>query len=75
MMTVRQLIEHLQQFPQDLPVAYQLHSEQTLLELNQICRWTGQPPRPDGWIHDRWSRVRDGDPQMPEQEYVLFPGN
>lgn len=66
-MTVKELIEFLLQQPQDLLVAYKLHSEQCLLEeiyieIEELCT-----PRDDGWIHD----MR---PDKPTQSYLVFPG-
>ena len=67
-MTVKELIEFLQTQPQDLPVAYRLYSEQVLLEESDIYTQEHCLPRPDGWIqHKR--------PDMPSQEYLMFPGN
>jgi hypothetical protein len=66
--TVAELIAHLTTFPQDLPVAYQLHSEQCLLGLDDVNVVKLQAPRPDGWVHDER-------PDRPAQDYVLFPGN
>lgn len=67
-MTVKELIKFLKTQPQDAQVAYSLHSEQCLLEeqdmgLADLCE-----PRADGWIQDKR-------PDMPTQEYLLFPGN
>ncbi|WP_333899631.1 hypothetical protein [Agrobacterium pusense] len=67
-MTVAELIEHLRTFPQDLPVAYRLHSEQVMLdpddiEVKELCF-----PRPDGWVQNKR-------PDMPSQPYLLLPGN
>ncbi len=51
-LTVAQLIAVLQQHPQDLLVAYCLHSEQCLLEEKDIEVVKLCAHRPDGWIHD-----------------------
>lgn len=67
-MTVKELIEKLQTFPQDLPVAYNLYSEYCLLEAKDIRLETLGVARADGWVHFR----RPGEPTA---EYVLFPGN
>jgi hypothetical protein len=67
-MTVKELIEFLQTQPQDLLVAYRLHSEQCLLESNYLQIQSFCAPRPDGWVHD--SR-----PDKPQQDYLVFPGN
>lgn len=54
-----------------MPVAYCLHSEAKLLELNNINIRNLQPARADGWTHSIWHN----EPKLPEVEYVLFPGN
>ena len=67
-MTVAELIAFLQTQPQDLQVAYCLHSERCLMDVNDICAVEACEPRPDGWIqHKR--------PDKPTQTYLLFPGN
>ncbi len=67
-MNVRELIEFLQRQPQDLLVAYQLYSEQALLEDKDMhVRELGEV-RPDGWVPNR----RD---DMPTRTYLVFPGN
>ncbi len=66
--TVAELIAHLQTLPHDLPVAYQLHSEQILMELDDISIEWLQEARPDGWVHDKR-------PDRPAVPYVVFPGN
>jgi hypothetical protein len=66
--TVKMLIEHLSQFPENLPVCYEKYSELVLLEKHEVrqieaCNW-----RPDGWVHT----------ERPDKEkipYVCFPGN
>ena len=67
-MTVRELIEFLKTQPQDLQVAYQCYSEQVLLNQEYIKIETCCQPRPDGWIQDER-------PDMPTQDYLMFPGN
>jgi hypothetical protein len=67
-MTVKELIEFLQVMPHELQVAYRLHSEQCLLDKNDIWIQVKGEPRPDGWIHD-------ARPDKPTQEYLMFPGN
>lgn len=67
-MTVKELIALLKKQPQDIQVAYSLHSEQCLLEANDISTVKLCAPRPDGWIHN----CR---PDKAEQEYLLFPGS
>lgn len=66
--TVADLIAHLQTLPQDLPVAYEIHSEQCLLELSDITIEQLQEARPDGWVHHKR-------PDRPAVQYVVFPGN
>lgn len=68
MITVAQLIAHLKTLPQEAPVAYGLHSEQCLMEMDQIDVVELGVARPDGWVHN----VR---PDKPTITYVLFPGN
>ena len=66
--TVADLIKYLQQQPQDLPLAYALHSEYCLLELRDIQVMSLAFPRVDGWIHNF-------SPSVPQQKYLVFPGN
>lgn len=67
-MTVSELIAFLQTQPQDIQVAYSIYSEQCLLEVKDIAVKKLTVARPDGWVqHAR--------PDMPQQEYLLFPGN
>ncbi len=68
MITVAQLIEHLKTFDQGLPVAYQIHSEQCLMDLADIAVAHLSVARPDGW-------VADARPDQPTTPYLLFPGN
>lgn len=67
-MTVSELIDFLKQQPQDLPVAYQLHSENCLLEIDNIKIKELCKPRDDGWIANKR-------PDRSTQLYLLFPGN
>lgn len=67
-MKVSELIEFLQAQPQDLQVAYQMYSEQCLLESTDIRVEMACEPRPDGWIQNQR-------PDMPQREYLMFPGN
>ena len=67
-MTVAELIAHLLTLPQDLLVAYELHSEQCLMEVEDIHIRRLCPPRPDGWVHS-------ARPDKPGQDYLVFPGN
>ena len=66
--TVAELIVFLQTQPQDILVAYRIHSEQCLLELDDISVVPLCEPRPDGWVQDKR-------PDMPTRNYLLFPGN
>lgn len=67
-MTVKELIDLLATYPKDLPVAYCCYSEQVLLEANEIELVDLCHPRPDGWVQNKR-------PDMPTQQYLLFPGN
>ncbi len=65
-MTVKELIDLLQTYPPELPVAYCLYSEQCLLEPKDIGVVDLCHSRPDGWIQNRR-------PDMPTRQYLLFP--
>lgn len=67
-MTVAEFIEFLKEQPQDLLVAYEMFSEQCLLEAEQIHIHEFCEPRPDGWIQKKR-------PDMPTKQYLLLPGN
>lgn len=67
-MTVKELIDLLATYPKDLLVAYRIHSEQCLMEVEDIKLVDLCHPRPDGWVQDKR-------PDMPTQQYLLFPGN
>ena len=67
-MTVSELIEFLEGQPQTVQVAYELYSEQCLLETEKIKLKELCEPRPDGWIQDKR-------PDMPSSVYLVFPGN
>jgi len=67
-MTVAELIEFLKLQPQDLQVIYRCYSEKSLLEASEICVGEACEPRPDGWVQNKR-------PDMPTQEYLIFPGN
>ena len=67
-MTVSEFIEYLRTQPQDAKVAYQLYSEQCLLdveyiELEELCS-----PRPDGWVQNKR-------PDKETELYLVLPGN
>ncbi len=64
-MTVKDLIELLKQYDEDLPVAYNKWSERCLLEASDLTVIKACYPREDGWIqNDR--------PDMFNQEYLCF---
>jgi hypothetical protein len=67
-MTVQELIDFLQTHDRSLICAYSAFSEQILLESKMIGVEELCLPRPDGWIQNKR-------PDMPTQEYLLFPGN
>ena len=75
-MTVKDLIEFLQQQPQDLLVVAYCYkafntfitSEHVLLEKENIKIKELCYPRPDGWIHDKQAGSL-------YQKYLVFPGN
>ena len=67
-MTVRELIQYLQQQPQDLQVAYEKYSEQCLLRVEEIKIAELCKPRNDGWIQLKR-------PDKASQRYLLLPGN
>lgn len=67
-MTVKELIDLLATYQKDLPVAYTCCSEQVMLKADEISVVDLCHPRPDGWI-------QNGRPDMPTQQYLLFPGN
>ena len=69
--TIRDLIAHLQTLDGTLPVAYELHSEYCLLNLEELFIKDLQPARADGWVH----RVWHGQPALPTVKYLVFPGN
>ena len=66
-MTVSDLIAYLQTLPQNLPVAYDCHSEHCLVEERDIRIYEACEPRPDGWIE----RKR---PDKPVRQYLMLPG-
>lgn len=66
-MTVAELVEKLQELPQNLTVITPLHSEFVILRPNGITIESHCEPRSDGWVHN--SR-----PDKPLQEYVIIEG-
>lgn len=67
-MTVKELIEFLQEQPQDIQVSYRCCSESCLLESHEICVVEQCIERPDGWI-------QNARPDKPTKKYLEFPGN
>ena len=67
-MTVADLVDFLKTQPQDLLVAYRMHSEQCLLESQNIVIAEDSEYRPDGWIHD-------ARPDKGTRQYLMLPGN
>jgi len=67
-MTVAEFIEYLKTQPQDIKVAYQIYSEQCLLETKDIALEDLCHPRPDGWIQNKR-------PDMETEQYLVLPGN
>lgn len=67
-MKVKELIELLKTFPEDLPVVYQRWSEYCLMEAEDIVEATLCEARPDGWVQS----FRE---DMPTTDYLIFPGN
>lgn len=67
-MTVKELIDFLYTQPQEIQVAYELYSEQCLLEIKDIKIKDLCNRREDGWLQNKR-------PDMPTQQYLVFPGN
>ncbi|OGL46993.1 MAG: hypothetical protein A2161_13740 [Candidatus Schekmanbacteria bacterium RBG_13_48_7] len=67
-MTIEELIKELQNYPQDMQVAYRLYSEHCLLNGNDLQIIEACKPRDDGWIQGKR-------PDMEKQLYLAFPGN
>lgn len=67
-MTVRELIEVLGTYDPELPVCYELYSEQAMLKAGYLKVEELQPPRNDGWVHDKR-------PDKEVMKYLVFPGN
>lgn len=66
--TVADLIAHLQTLPPDILVVYQKYSDHQFMELKELELIWGCAPRPDGY-------VQGARPDLPQQQYLLFPGN
>ena len=67
-MKVYELIAFLLTQPQDAIVTYSCCSESCVLEANEIYLDSACAPRNDGW-------VQNARPDMPQQQYLRFPGN
>lgn len=67
-MNVSELISFLQTQPQHLTVVYRIHSEQCVLEKDEIEIRDLCEPRPDGWVHDKR-------PDKATQFFLVLPGN
>ena len=67
-LTVKELIELLQTYPQDILVARELFSEKVLVEEGNFCIEEHCPPRNDGWVHEKR-------PDRPTQKYLVIAGN
>lgn len=67
-MTVAEFIKILERYPQNIKVAFELFSEQCLLEPDRIKLVDACKPRPDGWI-------QDFRPDMESETYLMLPGN
>lgn len=67
-MTVKDLKELLDEYDDNMKIAYRLYSEYCLLEEDELELLKASTPRNDGWVH---SLREDKDSQY----YLLFPGN
>ena len=67
-MIVKELIEFLQDCPQDMLIAYKFCSDWALMEMRDIDTVEACEPRADGYIQDKR-------PDRPIVKYLLFPGN
>ena len=65
---VKNLIEFLEKQDQELPVAYEIYSEQCLLKDGDIKIKSLCAPRADGWVANQ----RDDKPSI---KYLVFPGD
>lgn len=66
--TVADLIKVLQTYPPSMLVAHDMFSERCLLPFDELRVVTACYPRPDGWIQNER-------PDMPQTQYLVFPGN
>ena len=67
-MNVKELIEFLKTQPQDLPVAFNLFSEQCMIDASDIVIKKLCEARPDGWVENER-------PDKKSIDYLVFPGN
>lgn len=67
-MIVKELIELLKTYPENLPVCYSKFSEYCMLEMEDIKTKVLGASRPDGWVAERRS-------DKPECTYLVLPGN
>lgn len=65
-MLVSELIELLKTYPQDLPVVYDIFSEQCLLEPKDIEVKPLCEARDDGWVANKR-------PDKPTVDYLVLP--
>lgn len=68
MTTVAELVKYLQTFPPETPVAYEMFSEQVLLQLKDIKVKQLCELREDGWL-------QNARPDRENKTYIVFPGN
>jgi hypothetical protein len=67
-MNVKELIEFLKTQPQDLPVCFQLFSEQCMISESDIKIENLCEARDDGWVQNKRKDKKSID-------YLVFPGN
>lgn len=74
--TVKELIEHLKQYPEDMPVVYQCCSDWMLLQLEDIEVVKGV--KKDSWImraYDEHISTMSKENQKGISEFLGFPGD
>lgn len=67
-MKVKELIELLQTFPQDMLVARELYSEAVVMSSEDVAFEVLCKPRADGWVENKR-------PDKESMTYVVFAGN
>ena len=67
-MKVKELIELLKKYPQDIDVAYLCCSENVLLDADELKVEELCFERADGWVANKR-------PDKPTKKYLVFPGN